>query len=365
MIYQTTHDFHSIVMQNTPLIDVRAPIEFEKGAFPNAVNLPIMDNEERRLIGTTYKENGNEEAVKLGHFLVSGVNKEQKIANWVSFMESNPNAYLYCFRGGLRSKISQEWLSEALNRPVARLEGGYKAFRQYLIDATLPKNQNYKPIRLGGHTGSAKTVILKELEHSIDLEDLAKHRGSAFGTQLIAQPTQIDFENALAYDSIKKCAQNYKHIIFEDEGRHVGRCYLPQEFSLFVNSSPLVIVEVPFVERSHHILNEYVTQSQQEYVTLYGLEDGLNRWLTYILTSMDKAKKKLGGVKHMEMTTLAKEAFNSQQGLDHSEGHLSWIEYFLRDYYDPMYGYQLEQNKDLICYRGPRSEVIAYLQSLK
>jgi len=363
MELQTTKDFHSIVMNNTPLIDVRAPIEFEKGAIPNAVNLPIMDNQERHLVGTTYKENGNEVAVKLGHSLVSGYNKEKKITEWLDFLQKNPSAYIYCFRGGQRSKISQEWISEALGRPVTRLEGGYKAFRQYLMDALLPENQSYKPLRLGGHTGSAKTVLLNELPHHIDLEAIAIHRGSAFGNRLLPQPSPIDFENALAYDILHKSAKQYKHLIFEDEGRHIGRCYLPQDFSKFVNTSPLVILEVPFDERSYHILDEYVTQSQQEYVASFGHDAGLELWLTYILASMDKAKKKLGGTRHAHLVALAKNAFSMQQGLANNEGHLSWISYFLKDYYDPMYEYQLIQSKESICFQGTRSEVRAYLQN--
>jgi len=360
----TTKDFQSIVLNNTPLIDVRAPIEFEKGAIPNAINLPIMNNEERHLVGTTYKENGNEVAVKLGHSLVSGYNKEKKIADWLNFLDANPTAYIYCFRGGQRSKISQEWISEALGRPVTRIEGGYKAFRQYLMDALLPENQHYKPIRLGGHTGSAKTVLLNELPHHIDLEHIANHRGSAFGNRLLPQPSAIDFENILAYDILQKCAKNYNHLVFEDEGRHVGRCYLPQAFSQFVNTSPLVILEVPFDERSYHILDEYVTQSQQEYVTKYGIDEGLVLWLEYILASMEKAKKKLGGTRYSQLVHLAKNAFSMQRGLDHNEGHLAWISYFLKDYYDPMYEYQLLQSKDSICFRGSRSDVRDYLHSL-
>jgi len=105
-------DFKSIVLSNTPLLDVRAPVEFKRGAFLNAVNLPIMDDEERHLVGTCYKNSGNEKAVELGHQLVSGDVRERRINAWIEFMDANPNALLYCFRGGQRSKISQMWLHE-------------------------------------------------------------------------------------------------------------------------------------------------------------------------------------------------------------------------------------------------------------
>jgi tRNA 2-selenouridine synthase len=99
-------DFKSIVLNRTPLIDVRAPVEFANGAFPDAVNLPLMNDEERHLIGIRYKEEGNAAAVKLGHELVSGEIKEARIRAWSDLMASKPDAMLYCFRGGQRSKIS-------------------------------------------------------------------------------------------------------------------------------------------------------------------------------------------------------------------------------------------------------------------
>ncbi|MBN2221475.1 MAG: tRNA 2-selenouridine(34) synthase MnmH, partial [Vallitaleaceae bacterium] len=175
---KTTNNFRAIVLNETPLIDVRAPIEFQKGAFPNAFNLPIMDDFERKEVGTTYKQEGNEAAVSLGYQLVSGDNREAKVRAWVAFLKEHPNALIYCFRGGQRSRISQEWTSEALGHPVDRLEGGYKAFRNYLLNQLItPTEQSYTPIRLSGCTGSGKTPLLKSLPHHIDLEGIANHRG--------------------------------------------------------------------------------------------------------------------------------------------------------------------------------------------
>lgn len=365
MILNTTHDFKSIILKNTPLIDVRAPIEFEKGSIPNAVNLPIMYDDERHQVGTKYKESGNEAAVKLGHILVSGFNKEKKIEAWDNFIKSNPDAMIFCFRGGQRSQISQQWILEYLGHSITRLEGGYKAFRQYLIDSYLPENQHYIPIRLGGYTGSSKTVLLNQLEHSIDLERIANHRGSAFGSEITPQPTQINFENSLAFELIKKSELNFKSLVFEDEGRHVGRCYLPKEYIEFLNQSQLVIVDVPFEERCHHILEEYVTQSQQNYVDQFGYDEGLHLWLDYILNSMEKAKRKLGGQRYSDFVYLAKNAFEHQVGLENNDGHLLWIQAFLKDYYDPMYAYQLEQNRPKIGFQGTKFEVLEYLNALK
>ncbi|MEA1988710.1 MAG: rhodanese-like domain-containing protein, partial [Pseudomonadota bacterium] len=126
-------DFKSIVLNKTPLIDVRAPVEFLQGAFFTASNLPLMNDEERHKVGVCYKQNGNAAAVKLGHQLVNEKTRASRLESWAAFMDANPDALLYCFRGGMRSKISQQWLKEC-GREIVRLKGGYKAFRRYLID---------------------------------------------------------------------------------------------------------------------------------------------------------------------------------------------------------------------------------------
>ena len=212
---QQENNFRDIVLGNIPLIDVRAPIEFEKGAFPHAINLAIMNDKERHLVGTAYKKSGNEAATKLGYSLVSGTIKEERMKAWKDAIQANPNALLYCFRGGSRSQISQEWLDESgIN--IIRLKGGYKAFRNYLLAEIEKAPQQFKPTIIGGRTGSGKTILLKKIQNSIDLEGLANHRGSAFGRKITPQPAQIDFENALAYELIQKVDQGFNKLVFED-----------------------------------------------------------------------------------------------------------------------------------------------------
>ena len=160
----TTENFHRLVVDNVSLIDVRAPVEFADGAFPSAVNLPIMNDEERHQVGICYKEQGQAAAIARGHKLVCGPIKEARIAAWKSFVEKNPNALIYCFRGGMRSQLAQEWAEQAVEREIPRLEGGYKAFRNYLLDELEQENYPYTALRLGGYTGSGKTILLKKIE---------------------------------------------------------------------------------------------------------------------------------------------------------------------------------------------------------
>ena len=121
-----------IFTDDLPLLDVRAEVEFAKGAFPNSVNIPLLDDEQRRLVGTCYKEEGPKAAFDLGVELITPF-KDQRIAAWKRFSEANPTGYLYCFRGGSRSQISQAGLKEAgVDYPL--VDGGYKRMRQFLID---------------------------------------------------------------------------------------------------------------------------------------------------------------------------------------------------------------------------------------
>lgn len=362
MHLETTHDFYTIVMNQTPLIDVRAPIEFEKGAFYGAVNLPIMDNEERHQIGIEYKESGNENAVKLGYQLVSGDNKTSKLSAWIDFISTHPSAMIYCFRGGQRSRIAQEWIQDALKQPILRLEGGFKAFRNYLMTALLPEHQNYKPIRLGGSTGSGKTILLRQLENIIDLEKIAHHRGSAFGDFATPQPTQINFENNLAYTLIRQQAKGYHSLIFEDESRNVGRNFIPKDLVEFSRSGDYVILDVPLERRVQITLNEYVKESQEEYIQLFQNE-GLEKWHNYIINSLTKMKKRLGAVAYNEVIILFEAAYAKQLASENYKKHEDWIRWLLEKYYDPMYDYQMSQVNDKIAFRGNETAVMDYLRN--
>lgn len=361
----TTNDFHKIVIEETPLIDVRAPIEFEKGAFINAINLPIMNNEDRHLVGTCYKERGNEEAVKLGHQLVSGLIRQERIDAWKKHIDHYPHTLIYCFRGGSRSRITQEWIAQATGKEITRLDGGYKAFRNYLINALEPEAQRSTPIILGGHTGSGKTILLKQLKNAVDLEGIAHHRGSSFGHHVSPQPSQINFENNLAYALIKHQAKAYSHIILEDEGRNIGSNFIPKTLVEHFNSGHLVILEVPLEERVQITLDEYVIQSQAEYIANYADTTlGLQAWFNYISQSMSRVKKRLGGDRFKNVMTLFEEAYLNQLKTNTYTPHESWIELFLHDYYDPMYTYQIENTTKKIIFRGHFDEVKAYLEDL-
>lgn len=362
MSQSTWKDFERIVIEEIPLIDVRAPIEFEKGAFKNAVNLPLMNDEERHLVGICYKEKGNEEAVQLGHHLVSGEIRQARINAWKTHLDQHPSSLLYCFRGGLRSQISQQWISEVTGKEIDRLEGGYKVFRNYLIEALEPSQQKSKTILIGGCTGVGKTILLKNLDNSIDLEVLANHRGSSFGKQLTPQPTQVNFENNLAYALIQHRHKAYRYMILEDEGYNVGRCLLPRPLAEYFKGGDLVIIEAPFEDRVNNTMNEYVIQSQALYRKAFG-EQGLVEWSCYIQDSLRKIKNRLGGDRYKQVLGFFEHAYQQQLLSGGCNLHKNWIEMLLRDYYDPMYNYQIGKTIDKIVFKGNADQVFEYLEN--
>ena len=353
-------DFRSIVLNYTPLIDVRAPIEFEKGAFPHAVNLPLMSNEERHLVGIKYKQEGHEEAIKLGHTLVKNETKTSRVKSWIDFMNAHPDAMLYCFRGGERSKISQHWISET-DHEIVRFQGGYKAFRTYLMEETEKSVTRFQPYIIGGRTGSGKTLLLNRLENAIDLEALANHRGSSFGRKVIDQPTQISFENALAYDLIQKLDKGLTTLVFEDEGKYIGRLYIPKILAKYLSSAALIILETPTQDRIELTFDEYIVKAQESYKEMY-TEDFLEQWSHSIHSAMSRIKRRLGAERYKVLCQIFDDAFNVQKKSASLEKYKEWISYLLVEYYDPMYDYQIEKNKEKIIFRGSAKEIEAFLK---
>ncbi|MCJ7765694.1 MAG: tRNA 2-selenouridine(34) synthase MnmH, partial [Thiovulaceae bacterium] len=257
--------------------------------------------------------------------------------------------------------ISQEWLSGAGTK-IIRLKGGYKAFRNYLITELEQSPLHFKPIILGGRTGSGKTILLKKVQNSIDLEGLANHRGSSFGRKITPQPRQIDFENDLAYDLIQQLDRGFKHLVFEDEGKNIGTVYMPKAFAGYLAEGPLVILETPTQERVEITFDEYVVQAQKMYENA-GYDDALKEWKDDIQSAMKRIERRLGSQRHKEVSDIFENALSEQMRSGSLDGYKEWVEYLLREYYDPMYDYQIQKRAGQVAFRGSGEEVLAYLAS--
>ena len=328
-----------LFFSSTPLIDVRAPVEYAEGSLPFSVNLPIMNDEERMLVGICYKEKGQAAAIELGHSFVNGEVKAQRVAAWKSYIEDHPTAQVYCFRGGLRSHISCEWLGAA-GVKRAPIEGGYKKMRRFFLsqieEAPLPKL-----IRIAGLTGSGKTPVINKAPHAIDLEGLASHRGSAFGDNGI-QPSQVRFENELALQLMR----HQDFVVVEDESSAIGKRSIPKRFYLHMRNSPMVVLHRSTEDRIQNIHALYVVPNEYE----------------FLQSSLLKMAKSLGGVRFKAIAEDMQQAFEKGKSID---DHASWISSLLVEYYDPIYGRDISRQKDLIVFEGNEAEVLNYLANYK
>lgn len=249
----TINDFLRLT-HPVPLADVRTPAEFDHGHIPGAFNLPLFSNEERVKVGTTYKQVGREEAILLGFDLTG--------SKWSGFirraLEIAPDKKIsvHCWRGGMRSG-AMAWALNLYGFEVYLIEGGYKSYRKWVLE------QFEIPAKLriiGGMTGSGKTKILHELtkkgEQVIDLENLAQHQGSSYGSMnKPGQPTQEQFENNFAEQL--KTLDRRRVIWVEDESLTIGKIFIPNPFWHQMKEALLVNLVVSLEQRVRSLVQEY------------------------------------------------------------------------------------------------------------
>jgi tRNA 2-selenouridine synthase len=238
------------------VIDVRSPIEFLQGHFPKAYNIPLFSNEERATVGTIYKQQGKELAVEKGFAFVS-----PKLLKYIEIAKAaapQKKIILHCFRGGMRSK-NFAWLLQTAGFDVKVFEGGYKKYRLEVLDLF---KQTFKFIVIGGYTGSAKTEVIKLLksrgEQVIDLECLANHKGSSFGSiNEKQQPSQQNFENQL-FEQLYEL-NKAQPIYLEDEAYNIGRVSLPYEIWLQMKKAPILSLNINATNRIQQLVKDYTT----------------------------------------------------------------------------------------------------------
>ncbi len=355
-----TADYRTLFLSDTPMMDMRAPAEFSRGAFPSAHSLPLMNDEERAEVGICYKRRGQAAAIALGHQLVSGVSKAERLARWSEFAARHPGGYLYCFRGGLRSRTAQQWLrEEGIDYPLVL--GGYKSMRHFLLEELERSVARAELVLISGKTGTGKTRVINKLLRSADLEGLAGHRGSTFGQLPEAQPSQIDFENALSVALLKLMAGDQTRIHVEDEGRLIGRLYLPEVLREQMARSPMAVVEESLEQRVEVIIEDYILDLGQRFAALYGPE-GPVRHSQKLQDDLGRIRKRLGGERYQQVSGIMAAAFDAQTISGDIAGHREWIATLLEGYYDPMYEYQLAQRGGEVLFRGSRDAVVAWAE---
>lgn len=344
--------WRNLLLEDTPLIDVRSPTEFEKGKLPSSVNLPLLDNEQRKLVGTCYKEKGQNTAITLGHQLATPAIKQTRINSWLQFIQQNPHGALYCARGGLRSKITQQWLAET-GVDYPRIVGGYKAIRSYLL-TRLERESCYPSfIVLSGLSCVGKTSLLQQFSAHLDLEDLAKHKGSAFGALNVEQPSQTCFENALAI-KLMQLKEKYRYpILVEDESHLIGRCALPKTLQSIMRQSPYIELTAPVEERIENAFRDYIENSTYPFELV----------VQHLKSALTKIKRRLGGVCYSTLSQMVHEGMAKYQRMNDGSLLCCVIKMMLTEYYDPMYYYHQQKYKRKPLFQGSAGEVRDWLMS--
>lgn len=272
-----------LLTKQYPVFDVRSEGEYLHAHIPGAHSLPLFNNEERKIVGTAYKQESKQKAIKIGlkYFgvkMVKMVEAVEKITEEIG----TKTVLVHCWRGGMRS-AGVAWLLDLYGFKVYTLVGGYKTYRNWVLNQF---DVNYPIQIIGGYTGSGKTEVLHELntrgEQTIDLEGLAHHKGSSFGALgQPPQPSQEMFENLLARElSIKvPLLAAGKQLWLEDESQRIGEVNIPTVFFKQMRTKKVLFLDIPFDERLQHILQGYGKFTKE-----------------HLVNAIIRIKKRLGGL---------------------------------------------------------------------
>ncbi len=301
LISQYFKEYYSL-----PIIDVRSPGEFVKGHIPGVRSIPLFSNEERAHIGTVYKYEGQEKAIDLGYKYVTP--KLQWYVDEAMKVAPGKKVVVHCWRGGMRSHAFAEHLEKNGFDEVLVVERGYKAFRNYVLDF-FEQDVDLKVI--GGYTGSGKTYILQELKNIgcqvVDLEELANHKGSAFGAiGKNAQPTVEQFENDL-FNQWKDLDLN-KPVFVEDESHNIGKVRIPMGLFSKIREAQVYFLDIPKEQRAELLVDDYT-----------GFDDEM------LKEAICKISKRLGGL-------VTQKALKALESKDYFEVAMLTLFYYDKSY---------------------------------
>jgi len=291
-------------IRGLPIVDVRSEAEFKAGHIPQAVNIPLLNDAERKIVGTAYKQNGQHEAIREGIRLVGPrltqiINDTERISNCKEIL-------VHCWRGGMRSRNFCQFVGMAGIKSQS-LDGGYKGYRQAAVESFKGK---FPFLLITGFTGSGKSEILRALkekgEQILDLERLANHKGSVFGGLMMPdQPTTEQFQNEL-FEEILKLDLS-RRVWLEDESLAIGKIFLPVDFWNTMKTGDLIEINVPKSIRIERLVSEYGDADRSEFLEIMGkiikrlggqhynsareklLQDDMHSVIDILLTYYDKA----------------------------------------------------------------------------
>lgn len=299
-------------LQDHIVIDVRSPKEFQESTFPEAINLPLLEDQERETVGILYKHFGQKTAVEKGYGFL-----QEKMAEFEKATKVIPDAKnltVFCARGGMRSQVVTALL-RYMGHNAKQLTGGYKVFRNFTIDR-LNTYRFQKPIVLHGKTGVGKTLVLNGLENVLDLEGLAEHRGSLFGGVGKNPVSQKTFETKLL--KALEALNPERPVFIEGESRKVGNASIPDAIFRQMRSATNFLLEASIETRVSRTVKEYITDQP-------GLEPEIR-------SIIQQLKSDLGGKQLDQLLEL----FDSKD-------YASCFKAILLNYYDKKYTHSMKK----------------------
>ncbi|EGO62111.1 tRNA 2-selenouridine synthase [Acetonema longum DSM 6540] len=325
-------------------IDVRSPSEYRHGAIVGAVNIPLFSDEERARVGTLYKTVGSDEAKDVGLAIASG--KLSDIVNRVKELNCRERPIVvYCWRGGMRSK-SLVMILDLMGIQAYQLSGGYKAYRNQILNKLQKFPLKPRIAVLCGSTGVGKTTLLAKLaargQAMIDLEQLANHRGSAFGHLGLGKPATAQNFDAHLLGQLQSM-NTEPYIVVECESKRIGNVYLPDFFHQAMQQGIRILVTASIKTRTRRLMDEYMETGPD-------LTDA-------VFASLESLRKRLGN----HLTNTLRDNFLQGQIAD-------MVEQLLLHYYDPLYGYETAGLTDFdycVCAENldeAADQIIAYIK---
>jgi len=304
--------------KNYILIDVRTPKEYEESTIPGAINIPVLLDEERVMVGTAYKKESPEKAKLMG---VEAISKRLgAITSEVSELAKKYDSIIFfCARGGMRSGSMTSFFN-SMGYKTARLSGGYKSYRSFIMNDLENIVKGLTLITLHGKTGTGKTKILFELAkkgfETIDLEGMAKNRGSHFGHIGIPQDRSQKTFESLLYDAVKHRKNNV--IVIEGESRKIGPIHIPEPFWNTMKNGVKILVEGPIEMRLDIIIEDYT---------------GIEELKENLLDVAKKLKRYMDGNAYSKFIKLVEEGNIREAARE-----------MMVEYYDPMYNKSLNKH---------------------